>query len=169
MGMPFPMNPNYKDKSDPVLEQYIKEAKYKAELDELFSKVLQKEVYTGLDFKMTETSTKITLKVVDPAIISENNTLRITQFQNMIAQRLGIAANQVTLILEKIADKRLEPAFHAEELRQTFVATLPYKRVINNIIKQVKKANGQGVSIRVSGKIKGQRARSTKYIDGLLI
>lgn len=45
----------------------------------------------------------------------------------------------------------------------------PYKKTINNIIKDVKNAGGQGVMVKVAGKIKGLRARSTKFFSGLLI
>ena len=152
-----------------MLEQYIKEGKIRAELNELYSKLLQSEVYAGIDLRMHQSPIHVSIKILNPAELLQKKPLIQEQLQNMTAQRLSLNKEQVRIIFEKIADKYLEPAYHAEMLRQTFVDVKPYKRCINQIIRNVRMAGGQGVCVRVSGKVKGQRAKATKFIDGLLI
>lgn len=155
--------------SEQLLTQIIKEGKIKAELDELFGKLFQKETYAGIELKMSQTPIQIFIKILNPAELLEKKPMIQKQLQNMIAQRLNMIPEHIRIVFEKIIDKALEPAYHAELLRQAFINVQPYKRTINSIIRSVRQAGGQGVCIRVSGKIKGQRAKATKFIDGLLI
>lgn len=152
-----------------IIEQYIKENKYRAEFTELFQKVFEKDVFEELTINFQSNPIHFSIKILDPNDLISKNAMICLQLQNMVAQRMDIEPEGVRIVLEKIEDKSLSPAYHAEMLRQTFVDVKPYKRCINSIIRSVRMAGGQGVSIRVSGKVKGQRARATKFIDGLLI
>lgn len=152
-----------------VLEKYVEAGVIRAELKELFSKRFQTNCFAGLELKFNQNPIKLTIKVRDPQEAIGENKFYLKQLQNMIAQRLGVPTAGVDIVFEKIVEPRLEPAVHAEALRMTFMSTKPYKRAINAIIRDVRSAGGQGVMVRVAGKIKGLRARSTKFFDGLLI
>ncbi|ORD93359.1 ribosomal prt S3 [Enterospora canceri] len=157
------------DKSSTVLSNYIREGKIRAELDELFSKMLQEETYAGVDVRLWQTPAHVGIRLLDPSATIQKMPLLISQLQATVAQRLEVEASQVRVVLEKIENMRMEPAYYAEQLRQAFVQTKPYKRVVNSVIRGVRGAGGQGVCVRVAGKVKGQRAKTTKFIDGLLI
>lgn len=152
-----------------VLEKYVNAGVIKSELKELFTKKFQANCFAGFEMQLNSTPIKLVIKVKDPQEVIGENKFYLRQLQNMVAQRLEVPTNNVDIIFDKIAENRLEPAVHAESLRQTFLSGKPFKRTINNIIKDVRSAGGQGVMVKVSGKIKGLRARSTKYFDGLLI
>ncbi|KAI5176645.1 small subunit ribosomal protein S3e [Pancytospora epiphaga] len=152
-----------------ILEKYINAGVIKAELKELCEKRFQTNCFAGLDLQLNYNPIKLTIKVRDPQEAIGENKFKLRQFQNMVAQRLAVPPANVDIIFEKIVENRLEPAVHAESLRTTFLSGKPYKRAINAIIRDVRSAGGQGVMVRVSGKIKGLRARSTKFFDGLLI
>jgi len=152
-----------------VLDKYVNAGVVRSELRELFTKKFQTNCFAGLDLQLSQTPIKLVIRVRDPQEAIGENKFYLRQLQNMVAQRLGVPTINVDIIFEKIAENRLEPAVHAESLRQTFLAGKPYKRAVNGIIKDVRSAGGQGVMVRVAGKIKGLRARSTKYFDGLLI
>lgn len=152
-----------------VLEKYVNNGVVRAELKELFSKRFQTNCFAGIDLQMDKTPIKLVIKVKDPQEVAGENKFQLRQLQNMVAQRLDVPTNNVDIVFDKIAECRLEPAVHAESLRVTFMSGKPYKRAINAIIKDVRSAGGQGVMVRVAGKIKGLRAKSTKFFDGLLI
>ncbi|KAL6121546.1 hypothetical protein NUSPORA_01514 [Nucleospora cyclopteri] len=152
-----------------LLINIVQEGKMRAELDELFSKVLQSDVYAGMELNMNQSPIKLTLKVFNPAQTVGESQFRLYQIQSMVAQRLNVSTSSVEVVFERIADKGLEPAYHAEQLRQAFVEVRPYKRTVNSVIRSARAAGAQGISVRISGKLKGQRAKSIKFIDGLLI
>ncbi|ORD98739.1 RS3 [Hepatospora eriocheir] len=54
-------------------------------------------------------------------------------------------------------------------IRQAFMENKPHKKIINSAFRAVDAAKGQGCSIKISGKLRGQRAKSTNYIHGVLI
>lgn len=155
--------------ADEILKKYIHDGLIYSELHELFGKQFQTNCYAGLDLKLNQSPIKLSIKVLNPQEIIGENKFRLKQLQNMVAQRLEVPTDNVDIVFEKIADKGLEPAVHAEQLRLAFLENKPYKRVINSIIKNVRAAGGQGVMVRVAGKLKGQRAKAIKYFDGLLI
>ncbi|KAI4292379.1 small subunit ribosomal protein S3e [Pancytospora philotis] len=152
-----------------VLEKYIEAGVMRAELKELFSKRFQTHCFAGFDLQLNQNPVRLSIKVKDPQEAIGENKFFLKQLQSMVAQRLAMPAANVDIIFEKIAEARLEPAVHAEALRTTFLTGRPYKRAINAIIRDVRSAGGQGVMVKVAGKIKGLRARSTKFFDGLLI
>lgn len=152
-----------------VLKKYIHNGLIYSELHELFGKQFQKECYAGLDLKLNQTPIKLSIKVLNPQEVIGDNKFKLRQLQNMVAQRLEVPVNNVDIVFEKIAERGLEPAVQAELLRSAIMENKPYKRTINAIIKNVRNAGGQGVMVRVAGKLKGQRARATKFFDGLLI
>jgi len=153
----------------PTLEKYIEQGVMYAEMTELLGKLFQRQCYAGLDIKFAQSPIKFTIKVLNPMEVIGESKLRVKQLQSMISQRFEIPSNSIEIVFEKIAERGLEPAYHAEQLRLAFLDNKPYKRVINNIIRTVRMAGGQGVMVRVAGKLKGQRAKSTKFFDGLLI
>lgn len=152
-----------------VLTKYIQRGIIYSELREFFSKLFQKECFAGLTLKMNQTPIRLAIRIRDPVEVLGENKFRLIQLQDVVAQRLGMPTSNVNIIFEKIAERGLEPAIHAEALRMAFLENRPYKRVINGIIRDVRNAGGQGVMVRVAGKVKGQRAKSTKFFDGLMI
>lgn len=156
-------------KDSPVLTKYIRHGLIYAELKELFQKIFQKECFAGLTLKTNQTPMKIAICIKEPVEVIGENKFKLRQLQSMIAQRYGILPKGINIVFEKIADRGLEPAVHAETLRQCFEDSKPFKRAINSVMRSVKMAGGQGVVIKISGKVKGQRARSSRYASGLMI
>jgi len=152
-----------------MLVKYIHNGLIDAELNEFFKKYFQTQVYAGLNIRHNQTPMKISIKVLNPIEAIGDNKYKLKQLQNMISQRFDIPPSNLDIVFEKILDKGLEPAYHAEQLRLAFMQNKPYKKVINSIIRSSRAAGAQGVMIRVAGKLKGQRAKAIKYFDGLLI
>lgn len=155
--------------SEEVLKKYIQNGIIDAELNELFTKYFQTQIYAGCTIKHNCTPMRIAIKVFNPQEAIGENKFRLVQLQNMIGQRYDLPANNIEIVFEKITDRGLEPAYHAEQLRLSFLQNKPYKRVINSIIKSSRAAGAQGVMVRVAGKLKGQRAKGIKYFDGYFI
>ncbi|KAM0680334.1 hypothetical protein GINT2_001389 [Glugoides intestinalis] len=155
--------------SEEILKKYIQNGVIDAELNELFGKIFQTQIYAGSTIKHNHSPMRISIKVLNPQEAIGENKFKLIQLQNMIAQRLDVPTSSIDIVFEKIADRGLEPAFHAEQLRLSFLQNKPYKRVINSIIRSSRAAGAQGVMIRVAGKLKGQRAKALKYFDGYFI
>lgn len=153
-----------------LLKKYIQNGLIDAELNEFFGKYFQTQIYAGMTIRHNTSPMKISIKVLNPADCIGDNRYKLKQLQNMIAQRLQVPTHQIEVVFEKILNKALEPAYHAEQLRMAFLTSMKdYKRTINSIIKSSRLSGAQGVMIRVAGKLKGQRAKAIKYFDGLLI
>lgn len=155
--------------SEEVLKKYIQDGLIDAELNELFAKYFQTQIYAGCTIKHNQTPIKIIIKVFNPQEAIGENKFRLVQLQNMIGQRYDIPPTNIDIVFEKIMDRGLEPAYHVEQLRLAFLQNKPYKRVISSIIRSSRAAGAQGVMVRVAGKLKGQRAKAIKFFDGYFI
>lgn len=155
--------------SEEILKKYIQNGLIDAELNELFGKLFQAQIYAGCTIKHNQTPIKISIKVFNPQEAIGENKFKLLQLQNMIGQRYEIPVGNIDIVFEKITEKGLEPAYHAEQLRLAFLQNKPYKRVINSIIKSSRASGAQGVMVRVAGKLKGQRAKAIKFFDGYFI
>lgn len=121
--------------SEEVLRKYIHNGLIDAELNELFKKYFQTHVYAGLSIRHNQTPIKISIKVLNPIEAIGDNKYKLKQLQSMVSQRFDIPASNLDIVFEKILDRGLEPAYHAEQLRLAFMANKPYKKIVNGIIK----------------------------------
>merc|ERR1712080_487581 len=57
----------------------------------------------------------------------------------------------------------------AESLRYKLIGGLAVRRACYGVLRFIMESGAQGCSVIVSGKLRGQRAKSTKFVDGLMI
>lgn len=155
--------------SEQVLKKFIGNGVMKAELNEFFTKALVNEGFSSMELRMQETPIKVILKVAKPHEAVGEKKFRLRQFQHLVAQRLDVPDCSVELIVEKVLEKGLCPLIQANIVKEKMMANVQYKRAANMVLRTVRNAGAQGCLVTISGKLKGQRARSMKFQDGVLI
>ncbi|KAH9387318.1 small subunit ribosomal protein S3e [Nematocida major] len=140
-----------------------------AELNELFTKFLKDDGYAGMDYKPYESPIEITLKLGKPAGLLEDNKLRIKQLISLIQMRFGLEAGSVSIFIEQIKNKALNAQIQADQIRERLGAGIPVRRAVSGAIRTIMEGGAYGVQIIISGKLKGQRARSYKVVEGTLM
>lgn len=153
-----------------ILERFIKFGLIYAEINEYLSKEFQDDGYSGCEIKHHTLPIQIVLRISKPAQeIIGNNKMRIKQVRSLIAKRLELPNNGIEILVEMIKKKGLCPLTQAENIRSKLIAGMAVRRAVNGAIRAIKDDGAQGCEIIISGKTKGQRARSMKFVDGLLI
>lgn len=152
-----------------VLKKFIGNGLMNAELKEFFSKALVNEGFSSMELRMQETPIKIVLRVAKPHEAIGEKKFRLRQFQHLIAQRLEVPDGNVDIVVEKVLEKGLCAMIQANIIREKMMAGIQYKKAANMVLKTARHAGAQGCLVMVSGKLKGQRARSMKFQDGVLI
>ncbi|CAD27095.2 40S RIBOSOMAL PROTEIN S3 [Encephalitozoon cuniculi GB-M1] len=155
--------------SDQVLERFMKNGLMNAELKEFFEKALVNEGFSTMELRMQETPIKIILKVAKPHEAIGEKKFRLRQFQHLAAQRLEVPDESVEIVVEKVHEKGLCALIQANFIREKILGGVQYRRAVNMALKTARHAKAQGCQIIVSGKLKGQRAKSVKFQDGVLI
>lgn len=155
--------------NEQVLKKFISNGIVNAELKEFFEKALVNEGYSSMELRMQETPIKIVLKVAKPHEAIGEKKFRLRQFQHLVAQRLEVPDANVEIVVEKVLEKGLCPLIQANIIKEKMMAGIQYKRAANMILKTVRHSGAQGCLVILSGKLKGQRAKSVKFQDGVLI
>jgi small subunit ribosomal protein S3e len=83
--------------------------------------------------------------------------------------RFNFAQGAVELYAEKVATRGLCAIAQAESLRYKLIGGLAVRRACYGVLRFIMESGAKGCEVVVSGKLRGQRAKSMKFVDGLMI
>lgn len=83
--------------------------------------------------------------------------------------RFGFAPGTVELYAEKVATRGLCAIAQAESLRYKLTGGLAVRRACYGVLRFIMESGAKGCEVVVSGKLRGQRAKSMKFTEGLMI
>lgn len=152
-----------------LLVSHIQKGLIHAELDEFFSIELKNEGYGGMEIKLHEMPIQITLRVNKSQDVMGDKKSRLNLLKYVLMQRFPLLQSGVELNVEMIKNKGLCPMTQADYIRRKLLENVPFRRAVHASMRSIKEGGAQGCTIIVSGKLKGQRAKSVKYQQGLMI
>merc|ERR1719339_171514 len=137
-------------------KKFVKDGVFKAELNRFLTNELAEDGYSGVQVRHTPARTEIIILA--------------TRTQNVLVQkRFGFAEGSVELYAEKVAQRGLCAIAQAESLRYKLVGGLAVRRACYGVLRFIMESGAKGCEVVVSGKLRGQRAKSMKFTDGLMI
>ncbi|KAM0678605.1 40S ribosomal protein S3 [Binucleata daphniae] len=153
-----------------ILNEFIKTGLLNAELNEYFAKEFQENGFSSLEIKHHNFPIQIILRISKPAqdVIGADK-FRINQIRSLIAKRLNVSTSSVEILVEMIKKRGLCPVTQAENIREKMLNGMTVRRAVNGAFRAIKEDGAQGAEIIISGKTKGQRARSVKFVEGLIV
>lgn len=131
------------------------------------------EGYAGIDVRATSMSTEIRVKATKTKEILEKQARKVRELKSLIEKRYNFNDddNKVELSIKPLPyDKNLCASAQAENLKFKLLNGTPVRVAANSILGMVIRRGGaKGCEIMISGKIRGQRAKSQKYKGGYMI
>ena len=73
------------------------------------------------------------------------------------------------LYAEKVAARGLCAIAQCESLRYKLIGGLAVRRACYGVLRFIMESGAKGCEVIVSGKLRGQRAKSMKFVDGFMI
>uniref|UniRef100_A0A2K6QUJ4 40S ribosomal protein S3 n=1 Tax=Rhinopithecus roxellana TaxID=61622 RepID=A0A2K6QUJ4_RHIRO len=86
-----------------------------------------------------------------------------------VEKRFGFPEGSVELYAEKVAARGLCAIAQAESLPYKLLGGLAVRRACYSVLRYLMESWTKGCEVVVSGKLRGQRAKSMKFVDGLMI
>ncbi|GFU69111.1 40S ribosomal protein S3, partial [Trichonephila clavipes] len=126
---------------------FVADGVFKAELNEFLRRELAEDGYSGVEVRVTPTRTEIII----------------------LATRTQHVLGTVELYAEKVAARGLCAIAQCESLRYKLIGGLAVRRACYGVLRFIMESGAQGCEVVVSGKLRGQRAKSMKFVDGLMI
>jgi small subunit ribosomal protein S3e len=154
-------------------KKFVADGVFQAELNEFMTRCLGMEGYAGIEVRATSVSTEIRVKAAKQKEILEKQARKIRELKSLIEKRYNFndEDNKVDLSIKQLPyDRNLCAAAQAETLKFKLLNGTPVRVAANNILGLVMRRGGaKGCEVIISGKIRGQRAKSQKYKGGYLI
>jgi len=149
--------------------KFIREGVFHAELNEFFTRELAEDGYSGLEVRVTPQRTEIIIMATKTQQVLGEKGRRIRELTSVIQKRFGYPENSIELFAQKVVTRGLCAIAQAESLRYKLMGGLPVRRACYGVLRYIMESGAQGCEIIVSGKLRGQRAKAMKFIDGLMI
>lgn len=154
-------------------KKFVADGVFQAELNEFLTRCLGMEGYAGIEVRATSMSTEIRVKATKTKEILEKSARKVRELKSLIEKRYNFndVDNKVELAIKPLPyDKNLCAAAQAENLKYKLLGGTPVRLAANNILASVMKRGGaKGCEIIISGKVRGQRAKSQKYKQGYIV
>merc|ERR1711980_37404 len=142
---------------------------FKAELNEFLTRELAEDGYSGVEVRLAPTRTEIIILATRTQNVLGEKGRRIRELTSVVQKRFGFQDGAVELYAEKVATRGLCAIAQAESLRYKLIGGLAVRRACYGVLRFIMESGAKGCEVVVSGKLRGQRAKAMKFVDGLMI
>jgi len=142
---------------------------FKAELNEFLTRELAEDGYSGVEVRTTPGKTEIIIMATRTQNVLGEKGKRIRELTSVVQKRFSFPEGSVELYAEKVATRGLCAIAQAESLRFKLIGGLAVRRACYGVLRFIMESGAKGCEVVVSGKLRGQRAKAMKFVDGLMI
>ncbi|KAI2561881.1 RPS3 isoform 11 [Pan troglodytes] len=137
--------------------KFVADGIFKAELNEFLTRELAEDGYSGVEVRVTPTRTEIIILATRTQNVLGEKGRRIRELTAVVQKRFGFPEGSLCAIAQ------------AESLRYKLLGGLAVRRACYGVLRFIMESGAKGCEVVVSGKLRGQRAKSMKFVDGLMI
>ncbi|XP_072170795.1 small ribosomal subunit protein uS3-like [Diadema setosum] len=149
--------------------KFVADGVFRAELNEFLTRELAEDGYSGVEVRVTPTRTEIIILATRTQSVLGEKGRRIRELTAVVQKRFNFAESTVELYAEKVATRGLCAIAQCESLRYKLIGGLAVRRACYGVLRFIMESGAKGCEVVVSGKLRGQRAKSMKFVDGLMI
>ena len=146
--------------------EFVEEGIRKADIKEFLRDSLQKAKFGGVDIRRTALRTRMIIYAERPGLIIGRRGRNIKDLTDALQERYGFENLQIEV--EEISIPELNPHIMASRIAAMLKAGRPFRRSAYMNLDKIMEAGAQGVEIIISGKIRGERAKSVRFAKGTI-
>jgi len=149
--------------------KFVSHGVFYAELNELLTRELGEEGYSGVEVITTGRRTEIIISATKTKNVLGEKGRRIRELTSLVQKRFQFPEDGVSLFAEKVSNHALCAIAQAESLRYKLLGGLAVRRACYGVLRFIMENEAKGCEIIVSGKLRAQRAKTMKFADGYMI
>merc|ERR1712098_927938 len=149
--------------------KFVADGVFFAELNEFLTRTLAEDGYSGVEVRVTPIRTEIIIRATRTREVLGEKGRRIRELTSVVQKRFGFPENSVELFAERVENRAMCAMAQAESLRYKLLGGLVVRRACYGVLRFVMENGAKGCEVRVSGKLRAQRAKVMKFTDGYLI
>jgi ribosomal protein uS3 len=149
--------------------KFVADGVFYAELNELLTRELSEDGYSGVEVRVTPMRTEIIIRATRTQNVLGEKGRRIRELTSIVQKRFNFPPDSVELYAEKVANRGLCAIAQCESLRYKLLGGLAVRRACYGVLRFVMESGAKGCEVIVSGKLRAQRAKSMKFKDGYMV
>ena len=138
-------------------------------MNELLTRLLSEDGYSGVEVRVTPQRTEVIIRATKTQSVIGDKGRRIRELTAVIQKRFNFADGSIELFAEKMENRGLSAIAQSESLKFKLLSALPVRRACQGVIRYIMESGAKGCEVVISGKLRGQRAKSMKFVDGMMI
>ena len=140
-----------------------------AELNEFLTRQLADDGYSGLEIRVTPIRTEVIIRATRTQGVLGERGRRIKELTALVQKRFGFSENAIELFVERVENRGLCAIAQCESLRSKLLSGVAVRKACTSLIRFIMESGAKGVEIIVAGKVRGQRAKSMKFVEGFMV
>jgi small subunit ribosomal protein S3e len=149
--------------------KFVADGVFYAELNEFFTRQLSEEGYSGVEIRVTPQRTEGIIRATRTQGVLGEHGRRIKELTALVQKRFGFADGNIELLVERLDNRGLCAIAQCESLRYKLLNGVAVRKACYSVLRAVMDAGAKGCEVIVSGKLRGQRAKSMKFVDGFMV
>lgn len=122
-----------------------------------------------MEIRVTPARTEVIIRATRTQKVLGEKGKRIREITSIVQKRFNFDEGAIELYAEKMDNRGLCAIAQAESLRYKLLGGLAVRKACYGVVRFIMESGAKGCEVVVSGKLRGQRAKSMKFIDGLMI
>jgi len=149
--------------------KFVADGVFFAELNEFLTRELAEEGYSGVEVRVTPMRTEIIIRATRTQNVLGEKGRRIRELTSVVQKRFSFAEGSVELYAEKVPNRGLCAMAQTESLRYKLLGGLAVRRACYGVLRFIMESGATGCEVTVSGKLRAQRAKTMRFMDGYLV
>ncbi|PAA71880.1 hypothetical protein BOX15_Mlig030908g1, partial [Macrostomum lignano] len=148
---------------------FVANGVFRAELDEFLKRELAEDGYSGIELRVTPAKIEVIVLATRTQSVLGEKGRKVRELTAVLQKRFGFEDGQIEIYAEKMANRGLSAVAQAESLRYKLLGGLAVRRACYGVLRFIIESGAKGAEVIVSGKLRGQRAKSMKFTEGFMI
>jgi small subunit ribosomal protein S3e len=149
--------------------KFVKDGLFYAELNHFLARELADDGYAGVEVRQTTQRTEVIIRATRTKDVLGEKGRRIRELTSVVQKRFSLPEGTIELYAERVPFRGLSALAQAESLRFKLLNGVAVRRACYGVLRQVMESEAKGCEVKVSGKLRGQRAKAMKFRDGYMI
>lgn len=149
--------------------KFVADGVFYAELNQLLTRELAEEGYSGVEVRVTPIRTEIIIRATRTMRVLGEKGQRIRELTSVVQKRFKFPEGTVELYAERVNFRGLCAVAQAESLKYKLVEGIAVRRACYSAIRYIMESGAKGCEVIVSGKLRSQRAKAMIFRDGYMI
>ena len=149
--------------------KFVADGVFYAELNELLTRELAEDGYSGVEVRVTPLRTEIIIRATRTQSVLGEKGRRIRELTAVVQKRFKFPDKAVELYAERVEVRGLCAQAQAESLKFKLLGGLAVRRACYGVLRYIMESGAKGCEVIVSGKLRAQRAKSMKFKEGYMI